>query len=230
MRCLITLLAGVLALASGARAQTDLTGTSWRLVKFQGGDGTTVTPNNPANYTVAFNPGGRVSVRIDCNRGTGTWKSEAPNQLQLGPLALTRAACLPGSMHDRIARDWGLIRSYTIKDGHLFLSLVADGGTYEYEPESAPARIQQVESKGPVQFDCAGEDGARSILTATFYHTTPELALIERGGQTRPAFQVIAASGAKYEGHDVTFWEAHGEATVTWEGAELKCKPIAARQ
>jgi len=26
------------------------------------------------------------------------------------------------------------VRSYMIKDGHLFLSLMADGGTYEFEP------------------------------------------------------------------------------------------------
>jgi para-nitrobenzyl esterase len=35
---------------------------------------------------------------------------------------------------DEEAKDWELVRSYTIKDGHLFLSLMADGGTYEFEP------------------------------------------------------------------------------------------------
>ena len=40
-------------------------------------------------------------------------------------------------MHDRVAADWDAVRSYTIKDGHLFLSLMADGGTYEYEPATA---------------------------------------------------------------------------------------------
>jgi para-nitrobenzyl esterase len=42
--------------------------------------------------------------------------------------------CPPGSLHDRLAKDWEFVRSYTIKDGHLFLSLLADGGTYEFEP------------------------------------------------------------------------------------------------
>jgi para-nitrobenzyl esterase len=83
-------------------------------------------------------------VRIDCNRGRGTWKSSGPNQLQFGPLALTRAKCPPESLHDRIVKDWGAVRSYLIKDGHLFLSLMADGGTYEYEPmgDSKPPRKQ----------------------------------------------------------------------------------------
>jgi para-nitrobenzyl esterase len=51
-----------------------------------------------------------------------------------GPLALTRAMCPPGSMHDRVVRDWEYVRSYVLEDGHLFLSLMADGGIYEYEP------------------------------------------------------------------------------------------------
>jgi para-nitrobenzyl esterase len=29
------------------------------------------------------------------------------------------------------------IRSYTVKDGHLYLSLMADGGIYEFEPIAA---------------------------------------------------------------------------------------------
>jgi para-nitrobenzyl esterase len=37
-------------------------------------------------------------------------------------------------MHDRIVKDWGAIRSYVIKEGRLFLSLMADGGIYEFEP------------------------------------------------------------------------------------------------
>jgi len=42
--------------------------------------------------------------------------------------------CLPGSLHDRIIKHWEHVRSYAIKDGHLFLSLMADGGSYEFEP------------------------------------------------------------------------------------------------
>jgi membrane-bound inhibitor of C-type lysozyme len=50
------------------------------------------------------------------------------------------------------------------------------------------------------------------------------MVLVERGGQTRPAFRVEAASGAKYQGQEFIFWEARGEASVTWSGVELKCK------
>jgi para-nitrobenzyl esterase len=130
-----------LALLCGACPQSprqdtapSLGGTSWQLVKFQGSDSKTLTPDDRAKYTIAFGADGRVSARIDCNRGTGTWKSSGANQLQFGALATSRAMCPPGSLYDRIVKDWEFVRSYTIKNGHLFLSLMADGGIYEFEP------------------------------------------------------------------------------------------------
>lgn len=117
--------------------QAGLGGTSWQLVKFQSGDGKSLTPDDKAKYTITFGTDNRVSARVDCNRGAGTWKTSGANQLEFGPLALTRAMCPPGSLHDRIAKDWLSVRSYIIKDGHLFLSLMADGGIYEFEPTSA---------------------------------------------------------------------------------------------
>lgn len=128
-------------LALGGTAQTQsppatagLAGTAWQLVQFQGMDDTTLTPDDRAKYTLNFGNDGRVSVRFDCNRGRGPWKSPGPNQLTFGPLALTRAKCPPGSLHDKLVRDWQFVRSYVIKDGHLFLVLMADAGIYEFEP------------------------------------------------------------------------------------------------
>jgi heat shock protein HslJ len=124
----------VAAFARVEGTPSALQGTSWQLVKFQGGDGTTLTPDDRAKYTIEFGAGGRLAVRIDCNRGRGTWKSPEPSRLEFGPLALTRAKCPAGSLHDHIVKQWPNIRSYVIKDGHLFLSLMADGGIYEFEP------------------------------------------------------------------------------------------------
>jgi putative lipoprotein len=115
----------------------DLGGTSWQLVKFQGSDDRTLAPDDKSKYTIAFENNGGVSVRIDCNRGRGTWKSSGPNQLEFGPLALTRAMCPPAPLTERIAKDWQYVRSYILKDGYLFLSLMADGGIYEFEPNTS---------------------------------------------------------------------------------------------
>ncbi len=116
----------------------DLTGTVWQLVRFVGGDDTRLVPDDPTKYTLTFDADGTLSARLDCNRGRGTWESTGPNQLRLGPMALTRAMCPPGSLHDHIVKQWPYIRSYVLKDGHLFLALMADGGIYEFEP--APDR------------------------------------------------------------------------------------------
>jgi heat shock protein HslJ len=118
---------------------SSLEGTRWQLVQFQGSDDTTRKPDDKSKYTIEFGAGGRLTVRFDCNQGRGTWKSSGPNQMAFGPLATTRAACPPGSLHDQMAKQWGTIRSYVIRDGHLFLALMADGGIYEFEPV-APAR------------------------------------------------------------------------------------------
>lgn len=117
-----------------AAKPATLAGTSWQLVQFQGGDGTTLVPQDKTKYTIAFNQDNSVNVRFDCNRGRGTWQSPRPNQLQFGPLALTRAACLSGSLHDRLAKDWSYVRSYVLKNDRLALALLADGGIYEFEP------------------------------------------------------------------------------------------------
>lgn len=115
-------------------AKADLGGTSWQLVKFQGGDDRVLVPDDRAKYTIAFGADGSVSARIDCNRGRGSWTSAGQSQLQFGPMALTRAMCPSGSLHDHIVKQWGYVRSYVIRDGRLFLSLMADGGIYEFEP------------------------------------------------------------------------------------------------
>ena len=132
-----------------------LEGTSWRLVQFRGSDDTTLRPDDGGKYTIEFGKDGALAARIDCNRGRSTWKASGPAQLELGPLALTRAQCPPGSLHDRMVKHWSYVRSYVVKDGHLFLSLMADGGIYEFEPapgggegESSTATSATVE--GPV--------------------------------------------------------------------------------
>lgn len=126
--------AAAAAAAAKPAAPAGLAGTAWKMVRFQGGDDTIVTPDDPAKYTLQFGADGGVSVRFDCNRGRGAWKTSGASQLELGPLALTRALCPPGSLHDRLVKDWGFVRSYVLKDGRLFLSLMADGGIYEFEP------------------------------------------------------------------------------------------------
>lgn len=137
--CELTMLMAAIAMMAVVVAQgpnADLAGTNWRLIGFQGADETSAKPDAPTNYTLAFGSDGSAMVRFDCNRGRGTWTSAGPGQVQFGPMALTRAACPPGSLHDRLVKQWPFIRGYVRRDGHLFLSLMADGGILEFEPDT----------------------------------------------------------------------------------------------
>jgi para-nitrobenzyl esterase len=111
----------------------SLAGTSWQLARFQGGDGAVRVPDEKSKYTLAFGADGKFNVRFDCNRGFGGWKSAGPSQLEFGAMGLTRAACPPESLHDQLVKHWPYVRSYVIKGGQLYLSLMADGGTYQFE-------------------------------------------------------------------------------------------------
>lgn len=115
-------------------SHSSLEGTSWRLVQISMSDGVTRPAIDRSRYTLGFGASEVLHVRFDCNRGHGSWKSAGAGNLEFGPLALTRAMCAPGSLHDQLLRQWPYVRSYLLKDGRLFLSLMADGGTIEFEP------------------------------------------------------------------------------------------------
>jgi uncharacterized protein len=67
-------------------------------------------------------------------------------------------------------------------------------------------------------------------LAAVFYQDTdPPTVVLTPTGQREGTDQTIAyltlsGSGARYRGHNVDFWEHHGEARLTWRGKEVTCK------
>jgi para-nitrobenzyl esterase len=113
---------------------TSLEGSSWRLVQINMSDGASRAAIERSLYTIGFGKQGVLNVRFDCNRGRGSWKSSGPGNIEFGVLALTRALCPVGSLHDELVRQWPNVRSYVVRDGRLYLSLMADGGTIEFEP------------------------------------------------------------------------------------------------
>ena len=125
--------------AAPPSAATDpLSGTRWELETIQSMDDAqgTVRIEQPGRFTLHFGADGQLNLRLDCNRGSARW-SHTPaadggssGSLRLGPVASTRALCAPPQLDARVARDLGWVRGYRIKDGRLFLSLMADGGVY----------------------------------------------------------------------------------------------------
>jgi heat shock protein HslJ len=126
------------AFGQNSSGANELAGTSWKLVKLQAGDETMLVPDDGSKYTITFGGNGRVSSRVDCNRASSTWRSRRPGELQFGSWSRTRAKCGPGSLHDKIVTEGANVRSYSIKNGHLFLSGMSAGGYYELEPLTTP--------------------------------------------------------------------------------------------
>jgi len=112
----------------------ELSGTSWKLVKIQSMNDTEALPAGDTAYTITFNADGSANMQVDCNRGSANWDSPSKSQLTFGPMALTRAMCPPGSIHDQFVREIPYVRSYVLEDGHLHLATMADGSIIEFEP------------------------------------------------------------------------------------------------
>jgi heat shock protein HslJ len=116
-------------------AQAALAAHPWQLVGFRGSDGRIYNPDDRSKYTLTFDRSGALTARVDCNQGRGHWTSARPGELRFEALAMTRAACAPGSLHDRIVAQWTSVRSYAVnRNGNLVLSLDPKGGTFEFEP------------------------------------------------------------------------------------------------
>jgi para-nitrobenzyl esterase len=125
---------GALALALlaplPALAQAPLAGTSWELVELRSPEDSigVVRVDDPARYTLAFNADGSAALRLDCNRGRGTWRSEAPGRVEFGPVATTRMMCPDGSLDARLGRELSFVRVYALDGDTLRLEMMADGG------------------------------------------------------------------------------------------------------
>jgi len=134
LRVMLVLLSVAITSVYGAQKSNQLSGTSWQLVKFQAPDERTFTPDDKSKYTITFGSNGRITARVDCNRASSTWKVNSKGELEFGSWSRTSAKCGPGSLHDQIVNEGANVRAFEIKNGHLFLSGMAEGGYYELEP------------------------------------------------------------------------------------------------
>jgi heat shock protein HslJ len=132
--------------AGAASSAARLAGSEWELVAIQSMDDAqgTLRVADPAAFTLQLGADGRAALKLDCNRGTASWKATpaadgGSGQITFGPVAGTRALCPPPHLDERIVRDLGYVRGYLLRDGNLYLSLMADGGIYEWVPQQAGA-------------------------------------------------------------------------------------------
>jgi heat shock protein HslJ len=122
------------ASASGQRESGGLAGSRWRLVKIMSMDDSVEQPDDPDRYILAFGVDRTVSIVADCNRGSGTWVYEQPSQLRFNSLPGAVDSCRPGSISQSLLTQLPWVRSFVMKDSHLFLATMADGSIIEFEP------------------------------------------------------------------------------------------------
>lgn len=137
----IALFTALTAAAQGGFEYPPLADTRWQLVEIQSMDDSSYAPDDRSKYTIAFGVDQTVLVRSDCNRATGSWSSKRQGGLEFGVLASTMAFCGEDSLDERFRAQFEWVRSYLVRDGHLFLATMADGSIIEFEP---------VEEAGPV--------------------------------------------------------------------------------
>lgn len=111
----------------------ELENTAWRLLNITSMNDSVDLPDDPNQYTLEFHTDGGATLRADCNRGTGTWEASG-SRLEFGSTAATRERCPPGSLSEKYLAQFQWVRHFTMKDGHLFLSTMADGSIIEFEP------------------------------------------------------------------------------------------------
>jgi heat shock protein HslJ len=154
--------------AGDAVPPSALAGTHWRLVEFQSMDDAqgTTRPGEGTVYTMWLHGDGSVAMQLNCNRATGTWSATpgtdaASGDFEFGPLAATRALCPPPSMDESIVAHSSYVRSYLLKDGRLYLSLMADGGIYVWARETGAPSAADVaaapENGGPRNWEVIRE-------------------------------------------------------------------------
>lgn len=135
--CAIVAAAGVPA--AGAATPESVAGTRWQLARIIGVDDQLTLPDDGSKYTIAFDANGRAELRVDCNRASATWVSPGPGRLQFGPMAATRAMCAGTSLSTRMLRELAAVRTYSIREGHLFLaSPVETSAIWEFEAVHEP--------------------------------------------------------------------------------------------
>jgi len=117
--------------AGSLRFRPTLAGVVWEWEVFEGGDGSEIRPDDPATYTLEFLPDGTVTIRADCNRGSGTYAVDG-DHIEITVGGMTEVECPPGSLFDRYVRylDEGV--SHVFREGKLYLALPMDAGILEY--------------------------------------------------------------------------------------------------
>lgn len=118
--------------AAAKSSQLDmLTGSTWQWVSLTD-PVQQFAVDNPENYTLTFLPDGTLQIKADCNMVSSSYTAAEDGSLTVQPGITTLAACPPESRGEEFVQKLGFAAHYFFQDGHLFIDLLADGGTLEF--------------------------------------------------------------------------------------------------
>jgi len=104
---------------------------------------------------------------------------------------------------------------------------VCTESSYKYRITELQIQYGQLVVPSPVYYRCGKTD-----LTAVFYNQTdPQTVVLSfipvlAGVDQVLAYHSPSGSGARYEGRNVSFWEHHGEARLTWYDEGMSCRKV----
>jgi heat shock protein HslJ len=117
-----------------------LAGPAWQWVSSAFKDGTLLSPDDPARYTVQMLGDGNAMIQADCNFGTGTYQ-ESGRSLSFTAIGTTKVACPADSLDGAFLAQLRNTESYTVTVDLLVLALKDKAGTMSLRaaPETEPA-------------------------------------------------------------------------------------------
>jgi len=98
--------------------------------------------------------------------------------------------------------------------------------SYRLRIAELQARYRLIPPMATVRYACDGNPA--NEVVATFFNTNPATLIAERGDAVSFMVQQRSASGARYQGRNVSLWEHQGEAKVVWgyQTPEMRCRPL----
>jgi heat shock protein HslJ len=114
-----------------AAGDSLLTNTVWTWQGTQMKGGARIVPDAPERYTLDFRPGGMVSVRADCNRGSASYLLNG-GALSFGPIALTKMMCAQGSRDAEFLKGLAAVSAQSLTGNDLVLALQGDSGSMRF--------------------------------------------------------------------------------------------------
>ena len=175
--------------------------------------------------TMDFSEGGRIAGSTGCNRYVGD-ATVARDVLSLGGIGSTRRACPPALMDQEqrflnalndstrfaIDRDTWLV----VYDAAGVERLRATG--IDSDPTAKRPEPQDIGSGEDIVFDCEGKG------SISFHFVGPETIELKAGEAVRVLTRERTASGGRYSGNGLEFWNKGAEALLTIGEEQFTCK------